>query len=324
MKKIKWGIIGCGDVAEVKSGPAFQETCNSELVAVMRRNGEKAKEFATRHKVPVWYDSAESLLKDPEVNAVYIATPPSTHLELALKALETGKDIYLEKPMALNYAEAEEIVKALKSSSSKLTIAHYRRQLPVFQKIKNLLDSNIIGDVHFADVKILQSAKPSVVAETEENWRVEPSISGGGYFHDLAPHHLDLMYWYFGEVEEVKGLSANQAKRYAAADFVIAMISFKNDIHFNGVWSFNVSEKESMDSCKIYGSKGSLEFSFFGDQILLTNQDGENKFYFEIIPHVQQPMIEASVNYFMDKGPNPCTAEEGLSIMKIMDQIVGK
>ena len=133
---INWGIIGCGDVAEVKSGPAFQKTVNSELLGVMRRNREKAKDFALRHQVPISTDKAEELLCHDEINSIYIATPPSTHLDYALEALAAGKNVYLEKPMTLTSIEAEKIVKAVKKSKGKLTVAHYRRELPAFKKVK--------------------------------------------------------------------------------------------------------------------------------------------------------------------------------------------
>ena len=99
MQQINWGIIGCGDVTELKSGPAFNKVSNSSLVAVMRRDAAKAEDYAKRHGVPKWYSNAEALIKDPDVNAIYIATPPSSHLEYAMAAMNAGKPVYVEKPM---------------------------------------------------------------------------------------------------------------------------------------------------------------------------------------------------------------------------------
>jgi predicted dehydrogenase len=191
-------------VAEVKSGPAFQQIKDSELLAVMRRDTEKARDFAQRHNVPVWYDDAEELLNDSRINAVYIATPPSTHVELTLKAIKAGKNVYLEKPMAKNSQECTKIIKALEDSKSKLTVAHYRRKLPAFLKVKELLEEKSIGAVRFADIKILQPPKSDLVADSDENWRIDPAISGGGYFHDLAPHQIDLMYHFLEKLSRLK------------------------------------------------------------------------------------------------------------------------
>lgn len=130
--KISWGILGCGDVAEVKSGPAFQKCENSELLAVMRRNSAKAEDFAKRHNVQLWYDNADELLQNKDINAVYIATPPAIHLEYTIKAIKAGKDVYLEKPMTRTADEAQQLLNALANSKVKLTVAHYRRQLPTF------------------------------------------------------------------------------------------------------------------------------------------------------------------------------------------------
>lgn len=214
MEKVRWGIIGCGDVAEIKSGPAFQQCADSELSAVMRRNGAKAKDFARRHQVPHWYNNAEALLKNDAINAVYIATPPAYHLQYTLQAIEAGKHIYLEKPMVRTTTEAQEIVAAMKGKNLKVTVAHYRRKLHAFLKVKSLLDENAIGAVRYVDIQILQPPKSDMIATTEENWRVNPEISGGGLFYDLAPHQLDLMFTYFGEIESMYGVAVNQSQNY--------------------------------------------------------------------------------------------------------------
>src|SRR6187549_1270490 len=124
--EIFWGIIGCGDVTEVKSGPAFNKVPDSKLVAVMRRNSEKAKDYAERHHVPTWYDDADKLINDPQVNAIYIATPPSSHELYAIKAMQTGKPVYLEKPMTTDSVSAEKIASVAKKTGMKISVAHYR------------------------------------------------------------------------------------------------------------------------------------------------------------------------------------------------------
>ena len=207
MEKITWGIIGCGDVAEVKSGPGFQKAPNSTLLAVMRRDGIKAKDFAERHQVPQWSDDADDLLQSDQINAIYIATPPSTHFDYTVKALNAGKHVYLEKPMALSSLEARDICEAVALSENKLTLAHYRRMLPAFLKVKELIDKSAIGKVLLADVQILQPQKSNIIADTEESWRLDPNISGGGYFYDIGPHQIDLMRYFFGAFARIEGLS---------------------------------------------------------------------------------------------------------------------
>lgn len=324
MKTVKWGIIGCGDVAEVKSGPAFQKVKHSELVAVMRRNKTKAEDFAKRHKVPFHYDTVEALLKHKAINAVYIATPPSTHLEYTLMALDAGKDVYLEKPMTLNFVEAKILAEAVKDTTHKLTVAHYRRKLPAFLKVKQLLNEGFIGKVSSADIQILQPKKSKIIADTEDNWRLNPEVSGGGYFYDIAPHQIDLMYHYFGAIDTVSGFSSANDKAALVDDVVNGIIRFENGVQFRGIWNFTASEHDQKDECIIYGSEGSIHFSFYGDEVQLKNMDSEKSFPFQNPKHIQQPMITAVVDYFLDKAENPCPVEDGLVVIQTMEQLCGR
>jgi predicted dehydrogenase len=319
MNIISWGIIGCGNVAEVKSGPAFQKCNNSELLAVMRRDAAKAEDFAQRHKVLMWTTDAEAVFDNEKITAVYIATPPSSHIEFTLKAIAAGKNIYLEKPITLNVAEALQIEEALKNSTSKLVVAHYRRKLPAFLKVKGLLEQNAIGNIQLAELKMIQPNKIKSVTETKENWRLNPEISGGGYFYDLAPHQLDLMIAYFGKPNKIAGFAANQSGNYKANDMVNGIMSFKNNIQFCGIWAFNSGLVERKEECIIYGDKGSIQFSFFGNQVKLKTLDEEKFFNFEKVKHVQQPMIQSTVDYFLGKMENPCTLEDGIEVMRIME-----
>ena len=319
MKTITWGILGCGDVAEIKSGPAFAKVKNSELLAVMRRDSEKAADFARRHNVGQWYDDAADLLKNEAINSIYIATPPSTHLHYAVMALEAGKNVYLEKPMALSAPEAREIAAAVNKSKTKLTMAHYRRRLPAFIKVKKLIDQAKIGAVRFVDLRILQPKKSAIIAAAETNWRLDPKISGGGYFHDLAPHQLDMMYYIFGEIKAHHSFSASHNPDYDADDLVTMIINFKNGVQFNGVWCFSVAENDTQDECVIYGSEGRITFSFYGEKVTVIKNGEDEIFNFKNPAHVQQPMIEATVNYFLGKTENPCAAEEGVVIMDLID-----
>ncbi|MEH6769638.1 Gfo/Idh/MocA family oxidoreductase [Maribacter arcticus] len=324
MNIIKWGIIGCGDVAEVKSGPAFQQVENSNLVSVMRRNTEKAKSFAVRHHVPHWTTNANDILNNKDINAVYIATPPSTHLEYALQAIHAGKHVYLEKPMTINVEQAKQICAAVEKSTSKLTVAHYRRKLPAFLRVKALLDNQKIGEVTHVDIEILQPKKTNLVADTEENWRINPQISGGGYFYDLAPHQIDLMIHYFGPIKTVRGLSSTSHINSLVEDVVNGIMAFENGIQFRGLWNFTSAELNQKDQCIIYGTEGNIGFSFFGSEVILTTTKGIETFSFHNPKHVQEPMIKATVDYFLDKGENPCPAEDGLLVMELLAKLSGR
>ncbi|MEM8965058.1 MAG: Gfo/Idh/MocA family oxidoreductase [Bacteroidota bacterium] len=318
-KIIRWGMIGAGDVAEVKSGPAFQRVEHSQLVALMRRNTEKAADFARRHQVPEWYDDAAKMLGQADINAVYIATPPDSHLEYALMALEAGKDVYLEKPMTMSVEECQTINKAVAQSGRKLVIAHYRRALPAFQKVKDLLEEGAIGTPKLALLRILQPAKSSIIAQTETNWRVQPEVSGGGLFHDIAPHQIDLMLNYFGNPISFAGNSLNQANLYKADDTVNGTIVFENQVLFQGTWCFSVPEAFAQEEVQIVGSEGKITFTFYGSEIHLRQGDQQQTFSFDHPPHIQQPMIEQVVSYFRGEAGNPCSGEVGEEVIQIME-----
>ncbi len=323
MKKIRWGIIGCGDVTELKSGPAFSKAKNSELIAVMRRNEEKAKDYALRHKVAKWYTNADELINDADVNAIYVATPPSSHEEYTIAAINAGKPVYVEKPMSVDALSANKMAASAKERNVKLVVAHYRRAQPLFKKIKQLLEQKIIGEIRFARCELY---KPSLSNEElsvpKAAWRVDPLIAGGGLFHDLSPHQLDIMYYLFGDPLRATGIAINQRNMYAADDLVAGNILFKNGIVFDGLWCFNVSKQDEKDHCEIVGEKGKISFNFFEHKLItVTVLDTTESFSFEPLQHVQQPMIEKVVEYFLDQGPNPCSGEEGATVMKLIDDI---
>ena len=322
-RTINWGIIGCGDVTEVKSGPAFNKVPDSKLVAVMRLNEEKAKDYAQRHGVGKWYNNADDLINDREVNAIYIATPPLNHEEYAIKAMQAGKPVYVEKPMALNAAAAEQIEKVAKQTGVKITVAHYRRQQPVFLKVKELIEQKVICDVRFVDLKMLQPHQSEIITKTETNWRIDPSVSGGGLFYDLAPHQLDLMMYFFGTPKKISGVAFNSSHFYNADDITCGQILFDSGVVFNGSWCFTVAERK--DLCEIIGSEGKLSFPIFDHkQLTLEKQGTKTTFEFNNLQHVQQPMIQKVVEYFLDRSPNPCSAAEGVDVMKMMDALAGK
>ena len=322
MNKIRWGIIGCGDVTEVKSGPAFQKARGSELIAVMRRNGELAKDYARRHQVPRWYDNADALIHDQEVDAVYIATPPSFHKEHVLAVARAGKPVYVEKPMALNYAECREMIQSCEAAKVPLFVAYYRRALPRFLKIKSIIDESRIGEIRGVNVRFYH--RPSANDQKGvEQWRVDPKVAGGGYFVDLGSHIIDLLQFFLGPVERAQGFSSNQGRLYEVEDTVSATFTFKNGAHGVGLWCFNA--EENLDLTEIIGSTGTIVYSTFMDvPILLTNQRTREEYRIDNPPHIQQPLVQLVVDELLGKGRSPSTGQTGAMTNWVMDSILGK
>lgn len=319
---VRWGIIGCGDVCEVKSGPAFNKVPNSQLVAVMRRDADKAADFAKRHGVPQFYTEASDVINDPNINAIYIATPPYLHESYTLQAIAAGKPVYVEKPVTLNAASCERMIAGEKQHSARVSVAHYRRALPLFNKVRSLIRDGAIGNVRVVRIVTLQPKASKIITQTSDNWRVNPEQSGGGLFHDLSPHQLDIMYWLFGAPVHVTAKGINQAKHYPAPDVVTLHALYNDNICVQGLWAFNVAEEATADNCEITGDQGLIRFSFFRKSTIeLINSSGTQILEEEYPVNIQQPMIDGVVKYFRDEGPNPCSLNDALVVMKMMDKV---
>jgi len=322
-KTIRWGIIGCGDVTEKKSGPGFQKAINSELVAVMRRTPEKAADYAQRHNVPKWYSNADKLINDPDVDAVYIATPPESHKHYTLKVSEAKKPVYVEKPMARSFKECEDMIHACKKNDVPLFCAYYRRSLPRFLKIKDLLEAGIIGAPRCVRVILSQMPQADQYRRGSLPWRVIPEISGGGFFFDLASHTLDLLDFYFGPVSSVSGYAENQMKLYPAEDILSASFIFENGILGDGLWCFTSDIEE--DQVEIIGEKGKILFSTFSSDPIkietITNQEMIN---IDHPTHIQQPHIQSIVDQILGAGKCPSDGETAARTSWLMDRITSK
>ncbi len=321
MRTIRWGIIGCGDVTEVKSGPALQKADHSRLVAVMRRTGTLAQDYAQRHGVPRWYDDAEALIHDPEVDAVYIATPPDSHKAYTLRCAQAGKPVYVEKPMALNVDECTSMIEACRAAEVPLFVAYYRRALARFLNIKALLDQQAIGEVRFVKIALYQPLK-----ENEQNpqalpWRVRPEIAGGGHFVDLASHMLDFLDAALGPISAVQGVAANQAQRYPAEDIVTGTFVFESGVQGVGTWCFSAYDR--WDRTEIVGSEGKITYSTFNaEPVVLTTRAGSKTYSHAYPPHIQQPLIQTVVNALNGVGVCPSTGESAARTTWVMEQML--
>lgn len=322
---IKWGFIGCGEVTEKKSGPAFGVIEGSKVVAVMSRKAERARSYAERHNIPRWYTDPQSLIDDPEVNAVYIATPPSTHATFAIMAMKSGKAVYIEKPMASNYEDCQRINRIAEKTGVPCFVAYYRRYLPYFQRVVDLVKEGRIGRV--TDVQIRFAVPPRDLDYNSKNlpWRVQADIAGGGYFYDLAPHQIDLLQEMFGPILEAEGYTANRGGLYEAEDTVSACFRFANGIPGSGSWCFVAHESAKEDRIEIIGDSGSLSFSVFTyAPIILHTVEGREEIHVENPPYVQLPLIRLVVEHLQNKAVCTCDGISATSVNWVIDKILGK
>jgi predicted dehydrogenase len=326
-KTIRWGMIGCGDVAEVKSGPGFQKAEGSALVAVMRRRGDLAADFARRHGVPRWYDDPAALIADPEVDAVYIATPPGAHERLALAVCAARKPAYVEKPMARNHAECLRMVDAFARAGVPLYVAYYRRALPRFVRARDLAASGALGRV--TGVRYRQSGPylPSVqIGATEGTplpWRLQAEHAGGGLFLDVGCHTLDILDFILGPLEVVRGSAASSGTpSYFVEDSVSLTFRTAGGIPGDAEWTF--ASDARADEIVITGDRAELRLSTFGHEpIQLRQRDGAvESFDHPAPPHIQQPFIQATVDELRGHGRCPSTGVSAARTSAIIDEVL--
>ena len=324
MDQINWGIIGCGDVTEVKSGPAFSKVSHSTLVAVMRRDAEKAADYAKRHRVPAWYADADALINDPAVNAVYVATPPDTHAEYAIRAMRVGKPGYVEKPMALNAAECDAMNRVSRETGVPLFVAFYRRALPHFLKVKELIDQRVIGDIRCVRIQLHWQPDAREIGP-QPNWRVVPARSGGGLFHDYASHQFDFLEYALGPIKTATGIARNQAGLYAADDIVVATFEFESGVVGTGSWCYTVNPEQRIEETQLIGTNGKITFSFFEKFIIqVETKSGSDEYRVPFPEHVQQPLIELIVSELRGGSKSPSTGDTGARSTAILDQITAR
>ena len=321
MRTIRWGIIGCGDVTEIKSGPAFQNAHRSSLAAVMRRNGALAKDYAQRHGVPRWYDNAKALIQDPGVDAVYIATPPVFHKEYALLSAQAGKPVYVEKPMALNFEECQCMLQACQEARVPLFVAYYRRALSRFLKVKELIEAQSIGEPRLVNMTLCQPLSPEDLNPHARPWRVVPELAGGGRFVDMASHMLDFLDYVLGPIRSVHGFASNQAKKYPAEDIVTGSFVFESGVQGVGSWCFTSFDRR--DVTEIFGTAGRIAYSTFDAQpVILTTSKGTTEFACENPAHIQQPLIQSVVDELNEAGICPSKGDSAARTSWVMDQML--
>jgi predicted dehydrogenase len=318
MDSVRWGMIGCGDVAEIKSGPGFQKARGSALEAVMRRDFAKAEDFARRHGVPRVHRRAEDLIADPDVDVVYIATPPSSHCELALQVAAAGKPCLVEKPVALNHEESLRMVAAFRDRGLPLWVAFYRRALPRFLLVRDLLRQGAIGRLTSIHVELFDRL---ATGDRAAAWRFDPAVGGAGLFLDMGSHSLDLVDFLGGPIREVSGFAVNTGGAYRAEDVTAASFLLENAVPGTGIWNFNAGT--AREGLRLEGSGGHLSTPIFSDgDVVVGRGNHEERHPVRNPPHVHQPLIQTIVDELQGRGRCESTGESAARTSWVMDQCI--
>lgn len=318
-RTIAWGFVGCGSVTERKSGPAFSQVPGSRVVAVMRRDAAKAQDYARRHGISRWYDDADRLINDPEVNAVYVATPPSTHMLYALKAIAAGKPVYIEKPMAMDHRQCARILAASEEAGVPVFVAYYRRALPRFVQVQQLLSAGTLGALRTVRTALYRTHHPE--SQSPSFWRTQPGIAGGGLFMDLGSHTLDLLDFLLGPLTLQGSTAGNLGGWYEAEDTVSLCFQAANGVQGVGQWGF--SSFRALDEVEITGDAGVMTFSTFGDgPVVVTTAEGTRVLEFLNPQAIQQPLITQVVAELQGVGRSPSTGYSAARTSALMDGVL--
>ncbi|KAK3240410.1 hypothetical protein CYMTET_49743 [Cymbomonas tetramitiformis] len=338
---IRWGILGCGAVTEMKSGPGFQRADGSSLTAVMRRDTRKAADYAARHGVPHWYDDVSALLSDPDVDAVYVATPPGSHLELARLVAAAGKPCYMEKPMARSYEESAAMATVFAERGLPLFVAYYRRAYPRIQRLRSLLyEESAIGDVTSVCYRFRKCPPPPDCAAV---WRTDAELSGGGLFVDVGSHALDLLDFVFGPLCNLNGTARrghartsklgdgdrSDAPTAAGVETrVAASFGWESGAVGTATWDFEAAFE--VDDLEIEGTRGCIRLPGLmnGTEICIQRSVAEGmEECVETLPPpptVQQPLIATVIAALRARDPSLCpsSAASALRTAAAMDTIL--
>ena len=321
-KTINWGVIGIGKVCELKSVPSFQKTDGFCVKAVMGRDILKAEKFANLHKIALFFDDAQALINHPEIDAVYIATPPDSHLYYAQLVAAAGKPCCVEKPMAVNYAEAKKMNTLFTDKNIPLFVSYYRRSLPRFEQVKKWIDTGEIGCVRQINWQLSKTPNPLLDIKGAVNWRTDKNVAPGGYFDDLASHGLNLFEYLLGDIKKVKGIATNQQGNYSAKDAVTATWEHNNGVLGIGAWNFGSWNRE--DTVEITGSKGCISFSVFKEEALkLTTNNGSTEIWVDNPENIQLFHTQNMQKQLSNKNfKHPSTGDSALKTALIMETIL--
>lgn len=318
MKKLNWGLIGAGDIVRKRVAPAINEIEDCKLIAVTRNRAELAESFAKEFGAEKWFADWRELLKDEEVEAVYIATPVFLHKAQTIAAAENGKHILCEKPMALNAKDCEEMIAACEANNVKLGIAYYRRFYPVIRRIKEIIASNEIGKISVAQMNAFEFFDLS--PEHPRFWLLEKEKSGGGPMMDFGCHRLEVLTSLFGQVSEVKAVLGNAVFKRETEDTAIASLKFESGVFANVTVTHAAFEPK--DTLEIFGKKGSISVPVLNKEAIIIKT--ENSERTEIHPNhtnVHEPLIGDFTNAVLNDKDPQITGETGKIIAEIEDEI---
>ena len=319
--RVKFGLIGCGDISRKRVAPALRDSSLCELIAINRAQTDKAEAFAKEFGARRWYADWRELLADKEIDAVYVATPVYLHAKQVVAAAEVGKHVLCEKPMALNVAECRGMIEACKANGVKLGIAYYRHFYPVVKRIKEIMASGEIGTPVLAQCNAFEwfDVDPS----HPRSWLLDKRKSGGGPMMDFGCHRIEVLLDLLGKVKRVESLLSNSFFRREVEDVAVATLKFEQGIV--ATLTVTHSAREPRDTLDLFGSDGSIHVPVLNEgRLIVETTDGKREEFHAPAPNIHQPLIEDFATAVIEDREPIVSGETGLAVAAIEAQMPGK
>lgn len=320
-RRIGWGLIGCGDIARRRVAPALRDLETCDLVAVNRGRSDLAADFAREFGARRWYADWRELLQDPEIDAVYIATPVDLHAAQTIAAAEAGKHVLCEKPMAMTAAECDRMLAACDANGVRLGIAYYRHFYPVIKRIKELLADGEIGSPVLAQINAFEMFNPP--PDGDRYWLLEPERSGGGPLMDFGCHRIEVLLNLLGPLAAAASLNTSVSFKRPVEDTSLATFRFAS----GAVAALAVTHAawESTDTLDLYGSRGSFHIASLNrGELLIRTAAGERTESHPPHPNIHQPSIADFVAALLEGRSPMVDGQIGREVARIEDLLYGR
>jgi predicted dehydrogenase len=314
--KLHWVLAGIGDIARRRVIPAIQSEPRSLLYGFITRDAAKALEFPGAKS----WATVEEAVADPSVDAVYIALPVALHAQAAITALRAGKHVLCEKPMAVNFAQAQQMVAEARASGRFLGVSYYRRLYPKLIRARQLVKEGSIGQ------PLLAEANCHSWLDTEgREWLRDPALAGGGPLYDIASHRIDAMNFLFGKVERACGLLSNAVHRMGVEDCGTALMGLPGGVH--AVVDVRWNSRIPRDQFRIIGEDGEINLDpLNGPELRVTTREASRVENLPSHANLHYPVVENFVDAVLanDPGRLACPAEQGAWVDWTIEQVVGE
>jgi predicted dehydrogenase len=305
---LNWLVIGIGDITTKRVIPAIRSESRSHLYGVVTRDKSKGAGVAEH----IW-DNLDAALSDPQIDAVYVATPVALHAPQTIAALKTGKHVLCEKPVAMNYSEASEMVRVAGESGKILGVAYYRRTYPKVQRARELIAQGAIGQPALAEANH-HSASPA--QGSFRSWLLDPKLAGGGPLFDVASHRIDLLNYLFGKPVRAIGMLSNAVFQWRIEDNATALIEYESGVR--GIVDVRWHSDIVRDQFRIIGTKGEINLDPLSGPELVHPGGSE---LLPVHANIHFPMIENFVAAVLDGAPLLSSGESAIWTDWVTEQV---